>query len=271
MRSLPIYGLAFVSFVLMLLSCPAQGADKPATPAPKTATVPAAPAAQPAAKPVPAPKVEPNPVVQKKDTTRRFRTGTVISAQLTDSKIHITGLSPYDAPPPIAAGDIAYAIATVKLDKDRAISIYDYELVDGLAIYPCYALSLNGEAFAANKWVYKITDPEDTYSMLFIVRKKTPPQKFVTYKLQSRIVKEDGTELPFFNWEKNHPVPIKSIPATGNIGIDMTPPPPPKPPAPKTPAKSKTKATSAKAVAKPDTKAPAKPTAKTDAKKEAAK
>ena len=241
MKNVIVYGLIFASFGLLPLCSLGEEAAKPA----------AIPAAKPAA---------------PKETTKPFRTGTVLSAQLTNVKIKVTGLSKHAPPPDIAESDIAYAVVTVKLDKDRSLTIYDYELADGLATYPCWAISFNGGDFDAGKWEYPKTTTEETFSLLFLVKRKRDFKKFVNYKIQSRIIQGKGVELSFFNWDDKAMAPLKSIPATGNLGVDQTPPPPPKPKAPPKPA-AKPKDAKADKKAAPATK----PAPKAAEKKEASK
>ena len=125
------------------------------------AQTPAA-ATTPAAAPASVPTSE-------KPTKVPFRVGEIFSAEISRLEPQFEAVSPFDRP---SVENPAWVELIVKIDKDRTISRFDYELVGKRKDpYPCFAVAEGNlpYSFDPEKWIIKETNQMRYYRMLFPV------------------------------------------------------------------------------------------------------
>jgi hypothetical protein len=165
----------------------------------------------------------------KDKTNVAFRSGKVVSAEVANSSGGVENLSKYEPAPKFKK--VGYACVTVKLDKGRTLSIYDYFLTDGYEKYRCIAIKKNDGQFDAKLWKVDDAKPEDLYGLLFLVPQ---PAKNIDskYAMKFNLVKEKRKSpvLDFRNCGKEGFTLPSKIPAEGNLGLkEPYPKPKPKP------------------------------------------
>lgn len=103
-----------------------------------------------------------------KATIVRFRAGNIYSAELGKEKPLFSKESPYDPP---EVENPAWIELIVRLDDERTISRFDYELVGKSGKYSCYAVAESGEPYSTDeeKWIISKTFSTKFYRMLFPV------------------------------------------------------------------------------------------------------
>ena len=99
--------------------------------------------------------------------TVRFRSGRVLSAELSDQAPEIVPGNEYTALE--LPTSRVYAAVTVKLDSGRNLSIYDYRLKTFGVTFPCVAIRSEGGKFSDAEWKIDPADPTKKYTLLFIV------------------------------------------------------------------------------------------------------
>ncbi|MBR7107121.1 MAG: hypothetical protein IKC89_01765 [Lentisphaeria bacterium] len=163
--------------------------------------------------------------VQLQAETIRFRSGHVLAAELTTRKINISGI-PAELPVNIPAKPV-YAVLTVKLDRFRSISIFDYTLIAYGTEFPCVAIN-SGRGFVHTD--APVTS-EDAVQLLFIADALTAGKA----KLEENVLRcklTPGKDLfdvkvPFSFIGSDAPKTPGTIPESGIIVIKK--PEPPKP------------------------------------------
>ena len=116
--------------------------------------------------------------IQLHAETIRFRAGNVLAAELTSRKINISRI-PAELPLVIPAKPM-YAVVTVKLDRFRSISIFDYTLVASGTEFPCVAIN-SGSGFVHTDAPVS----EETVQLLFITDALTSGKA----KLETHVLK----------------------------------------------------------------------------------
>ncbi|QSH41187.1 hypothetical protein P0136_09340 [Lentisphaerota bacterium ZTH] len=96
-----------------------------------------------------------------------FRLGKVYAAEITCSRVNVSGLKTssfkLDFP------EKSYAAVTAKLQPGRSLSIYDFKLRIAGVDYPCVGLRTGDSSFSFSQWKISSTTPGVFYSMLFII------------------------------------------------------------------------------------------------------
>lgn len=146
---------------------PADGAKADSS---ADAAKPAAPAADAKAKP---------PV---KLLPPRVRTGTIVKAEFTSEKPEAEGESAVSK-----KSSPAWAVLTIKLDPDRAASVFDYVLSKDGTEYPCLDLANGGEAFSGKRRIYALVESQ-TCRLVFAI-----PSAEDEYEIIFKLFAEEGT------------------------------------------------------------------------------
>lgn len=146
--------------------------------------------------------------------TLRFRSGQVLSAEITTDKIKIGKINP-DAPPAIPANPV-YAVISVKLDELRAVSVFDYVLTSYGKEFPCVAIrTKNSFEFAdtaiSAKGVIQLLFATDS----LLVGKL--PQETLILKSKFPPAGLHDCKILFTNIGKKAPMTISSVPADGTF------------------------------------------------------
>ena len=143
-----------------------------------------------------------------------FRSGKVLSAELTSAKIKISGINP-DAPPELPTKTV-FAVVSVKLGELRSVSVFDYVVSSYGKEFPCVAInSGSGFNFAdtpvSSRKVIQLlfaTDglltgklPQET----LILKSKFPPAGL------------HDAKIIFTNIEQKMPTAIADIPEKGSF------------------------------------------------------
>lgn len=197
----------------------------------------------------------------------RFYGGEVVRAELKpdDSSIEIVGVDKY-APRSRVTSDVGFAVVSVRMDKGRKLSVYDYALVNARKdVFPCVAIMNSAGEYDASLRNAMETKPNKVYNLLFKVEMPGYHQKSrYTLRFNLRKCPKRDPMLTFVNlgefpFTKNSKIPLNGM--LGVIPECMKPKPKPKPVAkPVEPIKADDK------TAKPDAK---KATDKKDVKKNA--
>ena len=156
--------------------------------------------------------------------TVRFRAGNVLAAELTSSKISISGV-PQELPITYPATPV-YAVVTVKLDRFRSISIFDYALVASGTEFPCVAIN-SGRGFVHTDAPVN----DDVVQLLFITDALTAGQdKLETHILKCKLAPGKDifdVKVHFSFIGSNAPKTPATIPAEGIIEKPQPPKPAP--------------------------------------------
>ena len=104
-----------------------------------------------------------------KVTAVPFRSGTILSAEISKQKPAFDVESPFDQP---AVENPAWVELIVKLDTGRSISRFDYELVTPNGTYSCFAVAEGNDAYSVDpeKWTIKTPHQLKYYRLLFPVK-----------------------------------------------------------------------------------------------------
>ena len=145
-----------------------------------------------------------------------FRSGKVLAAELSASKISVSNVNP-DAPLAIPDNPV-YAVVSIKLDAGRAVSIFDYALeVFGKDIMCAGIRSKRNFEFTTEN--ISQTSP---LQLLFIADRnfigKAATEKLI---LKSRLNPANNVyavEIPFTIIDKKAPMGLDNIPHEGTFG-----------------------------------------------------
>ena len=165
----------------------------------------------------------------------RFYGGEVVRAELKpgDGGIEILNVDKY-APPSRVTTDLGVAVVSVRMDKGRTLSSYDYSLVNGRKdVFPCVAIMNSvGEYDDSFRKLTK-TKPNQFFNLLFRVEmpghKKKPRYIF---RFNLRRGKKRDPILTFVDLGKFPFTKTSKIPLDGMLGVIpdcMKPKPKPKP------------------------------------------
>ena len=155
------------------------------------------------------------------DQTARFRSGTILAAELSTKKPEITNSNKYD-PLPVYDGAVGYAVLFVKFDAGRTFTTYDYVLTNSSKTFRCCAVAEGGAQFNTDIWELKTTDPEKIYRLLFIVQ-ILPTEDQFDYNLRFKLFQSPvpSVKIRFVNLDKNRFSYTSEVPATGTLGISL--------------------------------------------------
>ena len=122
----------------------------------------------PAAGAAPAPAATAKPA-NEKTTAVPFRVGTILAAELGKQKPTFDVESEFDQP---TIDNPAWIEVVVKVENERSISRFDYELIGPNGNYSCFAVAENADNYSVDpdKWIIKKTHPLRMYRLLFPVK-----------------------------------------------------------------------------------------------------
>jgi hypothetical protein len=152
----------------------------------------------------------------------RFYGGEVVRAELKpgDDYIEIVGVDKY-APPSRVTSDVGLAVVSVRMDKGRSLSVYDYSLVNARKdVFPCIAIMNSVEEYDASLRNIKDIQPNQLYNLLFKIEMPLPgkkPRFLLRFNLR-RGVKRDPM-LTFVNLGKFPFTKTSKIPLDGMLGV----------------------------------------------------
>ncbi|MFA6290756.1 MAG: hypothetical protein WC637_03185 [Victivallales bacterium] len=162
---------------------------------------------------------------RKKEGSRRFHSGTVLSAELLPENpaipVKVNNVSPFEPVSKITS-DVAYASVVVRLDPGRSISVHDYSLFnDRKTEFKCIGVREGEDAFDAQKWELASSNPDKLYTLLFRVA-LPPAGESPEYVLHFNLNKNKPEDvlLPFVIIDRPFISPSK-IPVDGILGIDL--------------------------------------------------
>jgi len=118
----------------------------------------------------PAPAAAPAPAANNsKASLVPFRAGTIYSAEIGRTKPAIDDESPFDQP---EEKNPAWVELLVKINDERSISRFDYELIGRDGTYSCFAVAEGADAYSSDqdKWIIKKTNKLRYYRLLFPVK-----------------------------------------------------------------------------------------------------
>lgn len=146
--------------------------------------------------------------------TVNFRSGKVLSAELTSAKIKISGIN-QDAPPELPAKTV-FAVVSVKLGELRSVSVFDYVLSCYGKNFACVAVN------SGNGFVYADTpvSSRKVIQLLFatdgLLTGKLP-QETLTLKSKFPPANLHDAKIVFTNLDSKAPTAIADIPENGTF------------------------------------------------------
>ena len=144
----------------------------------------------------------------------RFRSGKIIAAEITGANVKIDNFDPHAFP--AMPENRMYAVLSVKLDKGRAISIFDYSLEAFGTTCPCVAVN-SGSGF---RYTVNTLDGISSAQLLFVLDRRSIG-KTESIKIKCNLPPTDGTydlSVPFENRNYNAPSGLNELPASGVFG-----------------------------------------------------
>lgn len=153
------------------------------------------------------------------DNSIRFRSGTILAAEISSKKPDIVIPNKYDSLPSYSSP--MYAVLYVKFDEGRAFSLYDYILSVSGKPYRCVAVAENSGTFNTDAWDLQKTDPSKIYRLLFVT--ESLPGQQIEYTLKFRLFQApvSSTTVKFLNLENNRFSYFSEIPSSGMLGISL--------------------------------------------------
>lgn len=143
-----------------------------------------------------------------------FRAGKILGAELTTKKIPVYGV-PQEMPINIPAKPV-YAVVTVKLDRFRSISIFDYALEASGTQFLCVAIRTQSRFVHTDAPI----NSTEVVQLLFIADTMTAAkEKLEIHTIKSRLAPAGvyDVKVPFSNIGSDTPKEISEIPAEGII------------------------------------------------------
>ena len=165
--------------------------------------------------------------IQLHAETVRFRSGHILAAELTTRKINISGV-PEEMPLNIPAKPV-YAVLTVKLDRFRSVSIFDYTMIAYGTEFSCVAIN-SGRGFVHTD---APVSSDDAVQLLFIADALTAGKA----KLEENVLRckltpgkdQFDVKVPYSFIGSDAPKTPGTIPDSGIIVIKKPEPPKPAP------------------------------------------
>ena len=149
----------------------------------------------------------------------RFYGGEVVRAELKpgDGGIKIVNVDKY-APRSRVTSDVGVAVVTVRMDKGRTLSLYDYSLVNGSKnVFPCVAIMNSVGEYDDSFREFTKTKPNELYNLLFKVEMpgyKKKPRYILRFNLrrgQKRDPKLSFVVLGKFPFTKTSKIPLEGM------------------------------------------------------------
>lgn len=153
------------------------------------------------------------------ENTMRFRSGTILAAEISSKRPDIVIPNKYDSLPSYSSP--MYAVLYVKFDEGRAFSLYDYILSVSGKPYRCVAVAENSGTFNTDAWDLQKTDPSKIYRLLFVT--ESLPGQQIEYTLKFRLfqTQDSSMTVKFLNLENNRFSYFSEIPSSGILGISL--------------------------------------------------
>ncbi len=155
------------------------------------------------------------------ERTARFRSGVILSAEISASKPDICDESPYEAYKSMP--DLVWAEIVFKLDKGRTISSNDYSLVAEGNEYRCLAIAEDDRVYSVKDWHFDKTNMFGYYRMVFPVQ-MPPAGKPCDFELRFKLFSSPMPDVPvrFRNMGIMPFTDVSKIPLDGLLGLAVT-------------------------------------------------
>ncbi len=146
----------------------------------------------------------------------RFKSGSVISAEISSSKPEIFDESAYE---PYKANKVSWAELVVRLDKGRSLSVDDYVLVQNGIESKCLAIAEDEKVYSCRDSVFEKTNIFGFYRLLFPVpvQSSERPEFELRYKLLPSPLPD--VPLKFRNMGSSAFTEATKIPQDGSLGL----------------------------------------------------
>jgi len=154
------------------------------------------------------------------ERSARFRSGTILSAEISTNKPDICDESPYELYK--ALPDLAWAEIVFKLDKGRSLSSSDYVLVAEGVEYKCLAIAEDDRVYSVRDWVFDKTNMFGYYRMVFPIQ-MPPAGKPLDFDLRFKLFSSPMTDVPvrFRNMGALPFTEVSKIPLDGILGLSL--------------------------------------------------
>ena len=146
-----------------------------------------------------------------------FRTGKVLAAEITNAPVEVISLDQF--PYPLPAKKI-YAVAVLKMEKNRSLSSLDYSLIINGTTAPCVALVCNMASFVCSPGA-AFPSEKDYARLLFVVdgaKVQVPAEgKVIRGTLKSNLRGRSNVALNFLSTGSKGFSDCTKIPAAGAL------------------------------------------------------
>jgi len=154
------------------------------------------------------------------ERTARFRSGTILSAEVSTMKPDICDESPYELYKTLP--DLAWAEIVFKLDKGRSLSSSDYVLVAEGVEYKCLAIAEDDRVYSVKDWIFDKTNMFGYYRMVFPIQ-MPPAGKPLDFELRFKLFSSPMTDVPV-RFRSMGALPfteVNKIPLDGILGLSL--------------------------------------------------
>ena len=155
------------------------------------------------------------------ERSARFRSGTILSAEISTTKPDICDESPYELYKTMP--DLAWAEIVFKLDKGRSLSSSDYSLVSEGNEYKSLAIAEDDRVYSVKDWVFDKTNMFGYYRLVFPIQ-MPPAGKPCDFDLRFKLFPSPMTDVPF-HFRNMGALPfteVGKIPPDGILGLSLS-------------------------------------------------